>query len=257
MKHIFNIIQKNIHITFLLTLTGFYSWSEADSSLCPIGFKFSDSILLCYRLKPSEKFEDKYINCAGNKYNLFLAKTLIAETEIDRKVWTDYKSLYPGGIFVDWSDQNLTIKTDFLNLDVDNDLDEDFCLVWSPSDEEEKLVRCDEKHYRFCIIDPYDSFIIQSMPGCENNFIRFTSPRSTCLSSLEGVGGGSIRATWSQAQKMCNGRNATLLQEGWRYANYEMLWTNSTIRVPLGIFMSLNDQLLWSQPEGNIAEVNK
>lgn len=237
-------IRRTLGIIVLLTFVLIKIKCVERTSVCPIGFeelRRIDSpyiISHCYRLKGPEKFDDKNENCIKNKYSIdFVRKYNL--TKPGQLFWTNYKTLYSGGVFVDTETGDVISKKAKTELDVDRD----YCAVWNSETDELISASCNDKFYRYCVVDA-----LATRTQIDHKAI-FSSPRSTTLFVIDGV-----RATWSQAQMLCNARNATLLQKGWRYANVYKYWLKNNT-TPLGIFMSINDKLLWSQPEDDVAEV--
>lgn len=231
-------------------------WNAEAAESCPIGYNLKytgNGTPLCYMLKGPEKFEEKFRDCIGNKYTLDLLRDL--KITHNGLLWGDHKTLYPGGIFIDMTYTNSTGNAYPKIPETNSNWDQDLCTVLDPHKEDKQLLStsCDDKVHRYCIIEAYSKNV--NTEGCADNFVRYKSPRSTCLANIEGVEGGAVRATWGQAQKMCNSRSSSLLQRGWRYANH-WLHQRQSGEIPLGIFMSYNDKLFWSEPEDNIAEVS-
>lgn len=230
----------------------------AKNQFCPIGFEIAvtkdKSEPLCYRLKGPEPFTDKFVGCTDNLYTSGLYNSLsFPKTNV--KLWAEYKSLYPGGPYIDWSFTESTgdILTKSFEVPYDRSLglSEELCAVISAETGNLTGVGCHEQHYRYCIVKPYDNDASQE--GCEDydDYLRFFSPKATCVSSVNGVGGGNVRASWRQAHELCVRRRGSLLQRGWRYANHPLLhepgeqnWT-----VPLGIVMTSQDSVLWIDEE--------
>ncbi|XP_046964496.1 uncharacterized protein LOC124533333 isoform X2 [Vanessa cardui] len=223
-----------------------YGQETYDTAYCPIGYSLfftkSKNTPYCFRRKGPETFADKYKDCAGNLYTSKLYNEMNI-TKPDYVIWTEYKSMHPGGLFVDWS-YTKTIGDKFeavydVTIDPTLDLEEELCLVIDPVSNY-TAVKCNEQQYSFCVIKAYDNKDTKN-EGCEalKDSLRFWSPESTCLSALTGVGGGAVRATWSQAQDLCTKKGGSLLNRGWRLSNYPM-FRNSGVNYtyPLGIVMS-------------------
>lgn len=214
--------------------------------ICPIGFnlaflKYKSEDPLCYRRKGPESFEDKFKDCVGNLYTARLYNSLNF-TEPNLVLWTDYKSLYPGGPFIDWSYTESTGDILVTSYDVKYDprlgLDEEFCVVIDPVNNM-TATRCTEKHYRYCIVKPYPKEGDMDKDGCDDDYWRFWRPIPTCLTAVSGVGGGTVRANWRQSKELCSKRGGSLLSTGWRYANDPLLHTSGSSPIfPLGIVMS-------------------
>ncbi|CAH2238632.1 jg5378 [Pararge aegeria aegeria] len=214
---------------------------------CPIGFTLiyrKDKLTpFCVRRKGPETFADLYKDCVGNLYTSKLYQDLNISRP-DYAVWSEYKTLYPGGVFFDWShtysmgDQLIT--EDGVALDPGVDIDGDLCVVIDPVSNY-TAVKCNTKHYRYCVVKPYVYKESMTKKGCEGlkESYRFWSPVSTCLTVLNGVGGGAVRATWNQARELCGKKGGYLLSHGWRYSNYrEFRYTNHTNHTyPLGMVM--------------------
>ncbi|XP_064071783.1 uncharacterized protein LOC113404752 isoform X1 [Vanessa tameamea] len=230
-----------------------YGQETYDTTYCPIGYSIfftkSKNTPYCFRRKGPETFADKYKDCAGNLYTSKLYNEMNI-TKPDYVIWTEYKSMHPGGLFVDWSNTK-TIGDKFdavydVTIDPTLDLEEELCLVIDPVSNY-TAVKCNEQQYSFCVIKAYDYKDNTKGEGCEGlkDSLRFWSPESTCLSALTGVGGGAVRATWNQAQDLCTKKGGSLLNRGWRLSNYPM-FRNSGINYtyPLGIVMSSDYSLL-------------
>lgn len=250
----------NLSATVILLIWLHDSTTEARrrDHTCPLGFNLSytrdKEDPICYRLKGPEAFTDKFKDCAGNIYSYKLYSNLNFNRS-DIKLWAEYKSLYPGGPLIDWSYAESTgdILTSTFNIKYDSDLgiEEELCAI--ATKDGLKAVTCEEIHYRYCFVTPYDDLDDMSHEGCEElpDYWRFWSPKPTCLAAVVGVGGGTVRATWNQAQELCARRNGSLLQRGWRYANNMLLHETDDRNVtdPLGIIMTPGDTLLWIDPE--------
>uniref|UniRef100_A0A1E1WIF6 G-protein coupled receptors family 2 profile 2 domain-containing protein n=1 Tax=Pectinophora gossypiella TaxID=13191 RepID=A0A1E1WIF6_PECGO len=214
---------------------------------CPIGFslaytKYKGDDPICYRRKGPESFADKFKDCTGNLYTSKLYHSLNF-TEPNVILWTDYKSLYPGGPFIDWSYTGSTGDILLTTYDVKYDsnlgVDEELCVVIDPVTNF-TATRCDENYYRYCFVKPYKGEDDMDRDGCSDlpDYWRFYSPRATCLTAVTGVGGGAVRANWRQAKDLCAKRGGFLLNKGWRYANNPLLTTNTNPTIPLGIVLS-------------------
>lgn len=250
----------NLTATVILMIWLHDSTTEARRRdyTCPIGFNLSftkdKEDPICHRLKGPEPFHYKFHDCAGNLYSHKLYNNLNFN-RTDLKLWAEYKSLYPGGPFIDWSyaDSTGDILTSTFDIKYDSRLgiDEELCTI--ATKEGLKAVTCDDKYHRYCFVTPYDDLDDMSHEGCEElpGFWRFWSPKATCLAAVVGVGGGTVRATWSQAQELCARRNGSLLQRGWRYANNVLLHESDDRNAtdPLGLVMMPGDALLWTDPE--------
>lgn len=269
----------NVAIAVLLVClqTKILEAGKSKAALCPIGFLIaydSDGDPLCYRMKEQETFADKYENCIGNLYTLKLVQSLkIAPA--DKTMWTDYKNMYDGGPFVDWSytkDTGDLLKSTYeVNRDSMYNVNEELCVVIDPVINF-KAVRCDEKHYRFCIVNVYDAPDKNTHEGCDtlsnidtsddlyDNAFRFWSPLPTCLLVVVPIHGNKVRMTWSQSQKACRDRGGSLLNHGWRYSNYPLFSSgksNSTyVLSPFGVRASTNLSLLRYDTETDSALVS-
>ncbi|CAK1552668.1 unnamed protein product [Leptosia nina] len=159
-------------------------------------------------------------------------------------LWTEFKSLYPGGTFVDWSftkSMGTELDSSFdVNIDPTTDIGEDLCVAIDPISNF-TAVKCDDKYFSYCFVKPYSEEDDISDSGCDelNDAVRFWSPDSTCLTVLTGVGGGPVRATWKQAQDLCGKRGGSLLNRGWRYSNNPIFHNNGYNNTyPLGVIMN-------------------
>lgn len=211
--------------------------------LCPLGFNIAftkSDEPICYRQKGPEPFSAKFKDCPGNLYTSKLYHNLnITRTEL--VLWAEYKSTYPGGPFIDWSFTESTgdmlLTTYDVNYDKNLDLNQEYCVVIDPVLNFTTSV-CDDEHYRYCFIKPYPSEDDMSKEGCEElpESWRFYSPVPTCLKPIKGVGGGTVRATWRQAEELCQKKGGALLSRGWRYSNNPLLhMSGSHPLYPLGI----------------------
>lgn len=226
---------------------------------CPLGFLLAitdKDTPICYRQKDPETFNDKFKDCTGNLYSSKLYNSLDFPKP-RQAVWTEYKSVYPGGPFVDWSytDSKGSLLQSSLDVNYDSfGLDEELCIVIDPVSNF-TAVKCDEKHYRYCFVHPYPDNDDMTSRGCTRGSLRFYSPVSTCLSPVTGVGGGTVRATWRQAREICAKRGASLLYKGWRYSNSPILHTSGSLPTyPMG-FVSSNDSVLRYDTENDSSEV--
>lgn len=223
--------------------------------ICPIGFDLAYTDYekpICYRLKGSEAFEDIFEDCAGNLYTSELYHSLNI-TKPNVELWSGHKSLYPGGPFIDWSFSPSIGKVLTSTYDVkynpDLGIGEELCVVIHPVNNF-TAVRCAEKHYRYCMVEPYED----TLSKCEEltDYYRFWSPKATCLTPVT-VKGGKVRASWSQAQILCSKRGGSLLHRGWRYANNPLLHINKSDWIdPLGVEATAGNELRWvNYEDGN------
>lgn len=211
--------------------------------ICPIGFQIAYSNIdgepLCYRLKGPERLTDKYVGCTGNLYTSKLYNSLNL-TKSELVLWTEYKSLYPGGPFIDYSFTKSTGTLLESTFEVDNPqkgIEEELCVVIDPVSNF-TTTRCDEEFYRYCLVEPYADEDDLSNEGCDEfkGSWRFWSPKATCLSPATAIGGGAVRATWFQSKEICEKRGGTVLYNGWRYSNNPLLHISGSLPVyPLGI----------------------
>lgn len=216
---------------------------EAKTVICPIGFQKTYSKIngepMCYRLKGPEKLTEKYVGCTGNLYTSKLYNSLNL-TKSELVLWTEYKSLYPGGPFIDYSFTKSTGTLLESTFEVDNphkSIEEELCVVMDPVSNF-TTTRCDDEFYRYCLVQPYVSKEAMSHEGCEDfkDSWRFWSPKATCLAPATAVGGGPVRANWFRSKKICENRGGTLLYNGWRYSNNPLLHVYGSLPVyPLGI----------------------
>ncbi|XP_063531353.1 uncharacterized protein LOC134742253 isoform X2 [Cydia strobilella] len=238
-----------ICILTCLSITLGEAKKETHTPICPIGFDLAYTGYekpICYRLKGSEAFKDIFEDCAGNLYTSELYHSLNI-TKLNIELWSGHKSLYPGGPFIDWSFSPSIGKVLTSTYDVKYNpslgLDEELCVVIHPVNNF-TAVRCTEKHYRYCMVEPYED----SLSKCEEltDYYRFWSPKATCLTPVT-VKGGKVRASWSQAQILCSKRGGSLLHRGWRYANNPLLHINKTAwTAPLGVeATTTGDELRW------------
>lgn len=221
---------------------------------CPIGFtliyKKEKEIPFCVKKKGPETFSDAYKDCVGNLYTTKLYRELEI-SKPDYRVWTEYRTLYPGGVFIDWSHTrsmgqpgHFILKDDIV-FEPGLDLDGDLCLVLDPV-RNFTAVKCHTRHYRYCVVKPYvASMTKKDCEGLKDSY-RFWSPVSTCLTVLTGVGGGAVRATWTQASELCGKKGGYLLSHGWRYSNYSEFRhaNNANHTYPLGIVMNTDHSSL-------------
>ncbi|XP_059047971.1 uncharacterized protein LOC131843360 [Achroia grisella] len=224
---------------------------KSETVLCPIGFKITynenSGHYVCYKRK-LETFANIFKNCDGNLYSSKLYRSLnIDETEIDDdepdgldEVWAEYKSLYPGGPFISTA-LNKYEDTIIDNVTYYPDLDiyQETCLIVN------KLglftaVGCDEKHYRYCIVKPYDVKEETNQTGCDQDYQlyqRFNSPIELCVFDVTNEKEEHIEATWKQSQKLCAKYGGALLSRGWQYSNFHLFnKTNASTPIyPLGM----------------------
>lgn len=230
--------------TFLLICTYIHVTNarKAQKYICPIGFsiafpKYKDKDPICYRRKGPEKFADKFNDCSGNLYTSKLYHSLNF-TEPNLVLWTEYKSSYPGGPFIDWSYTESTgnkfSTTSAVKYDSSLGLDEELCVIIDPISNF-TATRCNELHYRYCFVKPYAKEDDMDEDGCEDleDFWRFWSPKPTCLARVS-----NVRANWRQAKEMCTRKKGSLLSKGWRYANNPLLFSKPDPTFPLGIVLS-------------------
>lgn len=233
-------------ISTLLLLLCFQT-STAWRRYCPLDFKlayntFNDSI--CYKIKSPETFNDKFKDCAGNIFSseLYLSLNITKSTN---PIWSDYKSLYPGGPFVDWS--YTESMGDILRANYNGGvggnpllkLDEELCVIHSLNNF--TAVRCNEKHYRYCFLNASkDNEDYKEKDRCgflgDYGYKRFSSPTPTCLSQVIHF---PRNKTWYSAQRVCFEISGDLLNRGWRYVNSNFFNSSLKESFPLGI-MSIN-----------------
>ncbi|XP_028168089.1 uncharacterized protein LOC114358344 isoform X2 [Ostrinia furnacalis] len=252
----------------LLALAQHAAAKKPKTHLCPIGFDLAyttDRKPVCYRLKNTpELFTDKFKDCAGNIFTTELYHSLNL-TKTNHVIWTDFKSTYPGGPFVDWSYTDSTGRPFYNTYDVKYDaslgIDVELCVVIDPVSNF-TAVECnaDERHYRYCFVKPYpdsDERIRKDCKGFDNS-TRFFSPASTCLTVVSGAGGGGLRATFAQAKDMCFKRGGTVINGGWRLLNSPVLniaESRSMYPFPLGFTMTPDNQLLRLDSEFDTSRV--
>ncbi|CAH0406742.1 unnamed protein product [Chilo suppressalis] len=240
-----------IHLlAFLVCLNDLTSARKRHT--CPIGFRLAytkDETPICYREKGPEAFADKFNDCVGNVYTSKLYHSLNL-TRTNKVLWTEYKSLYPGGPFIDWSYTesagDILVTTYDVKYDASLGIDEELCVIIDPVSNF-TATRCDEKHYRYCFVHPYPDENEMSRRGCAGfrGSWRFFSPSSNCLTAVTGVRGGTVRATWRQAQELCVNRGGSLLHRGWRYSNNPLLHTSGSYPMfPLGVMMNTEHDTL-------------
>lgn len=224
--------------------------------VCPIGFslaynKFKNSDdPICYRRKGPETYDEKFKDCAGNLFTSKLYHSLnISEIHHIATLWTDYKSLYPGGPFIDWSYTETMgdILTSTYSVDYETGLglDEELCVLIHPVTNF-TAARCNEEHYRYCFLNPLeDDEDDMDRDGCKDleefNYWRFWSPKPTCLTAVTPTKGRNVRATWRQAEKSCVERRGKLLSTGWRYASSPLFSSGQSEIFPLGIMLSTDN----------------
>ncbi|KAI5646152.1 7 transmembrane receptor (Secretin family) domain-containing protein [Phthorimaea operculella] len=224
--------------------------ANAKKYVCPIGFslaftKFKGDDPICYRRKGPEAFDDKFKDCTGNLFTTKLYNSLNF-TATNLVLWTDYKSPYPGGPFVDQSFTDAVGDTPIVKevkYDQRLGINEELCVVIDPITNL-TAARCDENHYRYCFVKPYEKQSRMDKDGCEKeDYWRFYSPKATCLTALTGVGGGTVRANWRQSKDLCAKRGGALLSRGWRFANHHMLSSSTNPTFPLGIVLGDNSTI--------------
>lgn len=213
-------------VILLLLVQSSFEAGKPKRRTCPIGFKLAytrtKSEPICYRLKGPEKFTDTFKDCSGNLYTAKLYDSLNITDLTEQVLWTEYKSAYPGGPFVDTSftpTAGHLLSTSFDVTDAQSVLEEELCVVKDPVGNY-TAVSCDKEYYRFCCIEPYPEEPL-STEGCESlkGSVRFWAPRPICLTAATAVGGGAVRATWSQSNEICEKRGGEILYSGWRYSN--------------------------------------
>ncbi|XP_038215558.1 adhesion G-protein coupled receptor G6-like isoform X2 [Zerene cesonia] len=245
--HLNHLLQTTVVFIALSCICKSVYGKKIKKYTCPIGFSIAYTTdkghPICYRLKGPEKFTDQYKDCVGNLYTskLYLALNFTSPNIV---LWTEFKSLYAGGTFVDWSytkTMGSELDSSFeVNIDPTIDTGEGLCVAINPISNF-TAVKCTDNYYRYCFLKPYPDEDEVSDTGCDGlrDAVRFWSPESTCLTVLTGVGGGTVRATWKQAQDLCAKRGGSLLNRGWRYSNNPMFHEsgfNNTY--PLGMIMS-------------------
>ncbi|XP_026329453.1 uncharacterized protein LOC113237279, partial [Hyposmocoma kahamanoa] len=219
----------------------------------PIGFSlayyktsghktFPNEKPICYKRKGPETFYDKFTDCPGNLFTIdWYNHANITEEDRVNAVWTDNKSFFSGGPFIQWSYNRFMghIKEGLKSLYTESfsKLDGEVCVLSN-----NLLVNCNEKHYRYCFITAFKRNEDMSRDGCEDlrdfNYWRFWSPKSTCLSLVTPTNGRNDGVTWHQAQKLCAERNGQLLSTGWRYASSSLKPFESSTGFPFGIKLS-------------------
>lgn len=232
-----------------------YYDDKATKTICPGGFENasialnSDELLhICYKLKGPELFEDKFTDCAGNLMTSRVYHSVDFPVQSDKLFWTDYKSLYPGGPFIDWSytDSMGVVLPSYYNVTYKPGLasvEEELCIVVD-ADSNFEAVKCNQKHYRYCVVFSLEKKEKDmDRDGCEDlrdfNYWRFWGPRPTCLTSV--TLHGSKTVTWEQAEKLCVKRKGNLLSTGWIYAS-SSLFPRDTL--PLGVTLSADNTTL-------------
>ncbi|CAG9783488.1 unnamed protein product [Diatraea saccharalis] len=230
---------------------------------CPIGFHLAytkDEMPICYREKGPETFAEKFKDCTGNLYTSKLYHSLNL-TKTNKVLWTEYKSLYPGGPFIDWSYTasagDILVTTYDVKYDTTLGIDEELCVIIDPVSNF-TATRCYEKHYRYCFVHPYPDEHDMGRKGCAGfrGSWRFYSPTSDCLTAVTGVGGGTVRATWRQAQELCSKRGGSLLHRGWRYSNNPLLHTSGSYPMyPMGVVMNTEHDILRYDADNDTEEI--
>ncbi|XP_045533779.1 adhesion G-protein coupled receptor G2 isoform X1 [Papilio machaon] len=237
---------------------------KQKTPICPVGFQLAFTKQkeepICYRKKGPEVFADMFNDCVGNLFSSSLYNSLNI-ANLNTVIWTEYKTIYPGGPFIDWSYSSsigrLLFSTYDVNYNQELGLHEDLCLVIDPVSNF-TATKCDEKHYRYCFLKPYPDEDEMTDEGCGDLWEswRFSSPRPTCLSVLSGVSGGPVRATWRQAQELCEKNGGSILNRGWRNANNPMFQAAGYSRTyPLGIIMSSDFSMLRYDAEDDHCEI--
>lgn len=241
-------LHKCIITTLLLLLC---KLTNVDS-FCPVDFKgdkyeleSGEVIDICYKLKGLETFNDKFTNCP---VNLFSSRLYHKITKPKITLWTDYKSLYPGGPFIDWSYTKTMGNMLPLNHSVHYDpllrLDEDeLCIIIHPVTNF-TAVKCNEKHYRYCIFNSIEEKV-KDIVRCEHleefNYWRFWTPIPTCLALATSIKERKDSVTWSQAERLCNKRLGNLISTGWRYISSPLF---DIEMAPLGIMLNSDNKTL-------------
>lgn len=258
-------VTKRAVIVLLLYLQMSLLDAEPGNNLCPIGFREaydSDGDPFCYRMKGPEAFKDKFQNCTGNLYTFKLLQSLTI-SHATQTIWTDYKTVYDGGPFVDWSytgDSGNLLETTFeVTRDSMYNVNEELCVVIDPVFNF-TAVRCDEKHYRYCIVNVYEEPEDMTFDGCKSlantditdyltedekqqrQTFMFWSPMPSCLLQVR-----QVRMTWSQSKDACESRGGSLLNRGWGYSNFPIFSSGLTRFAPFypfGVIASANHSLL-------------
>ncbi|XP_026329456.1 uncharacterized protein LOC113237282 [Hyposmocoma kahamanoa] len=228
-----------------------YYDDKATKTICPSGFDNARIALnpvellhICYKLKGPELFEDKFTDCAGNLMTSRVYHSVDFPIQSGKLFWTDYKSLYPGGPFIDWSYTNSmgVMLPPHYNVSYEPGLasvEEELCIVVD-SDSNFEAVKCNQKHYRYCVVLPLENKEKDmDRDGCEDNYWRFWGPRPTCLTSV--TLHESKTVTWEQAEKLCVKRKGSLLSTGWIYASSSLF---PPAILPLGVTLSADNTTL-------------
>lgn len=250
---------------------------KSKKQLCPIGFKLAynrfKGDFVCYKRKELETFDDVFDDCDGNLYTSRLYRSLnISKLDYSNTLWTEFKSFYPGGPFVSWSlSEEEWFVIDEINDDDRTaqiygsarpavDIDQELCLVTNKFGNY-TAVGCDEKFYRYCLVQPYSDRDDMTKKGCEDfrGSWRFDNSREICLLGVTGVGGGTVRATWNQSQALCARHGGSLLSKGWQYSNMPLFHTSGvspTPIYPLGMFWDYDTKSLRYVAGDSIVEVS-
>lgn len=243
-------LHKSIVPALLLFLCTQTSIAGSEYA-CPIGFSLASlaasNSSICYREKKPETFYDKFIDCAGNLFTIDLYNSSNI-TKSNTTFWTDYKTLYPGRPFIDWSYTesmgNILVNiSDLLYMKPRLDIDGEQCVL-----SDLRVARCSDKHYRYCFVKPLVGSDKANSVGCEDalrykDYHRFYGPRPTCLSLAFSSTGRHTEKTWHQAKKMCADIKGKLLSTEWRYASSPLYVITTSNDTPLGVMLSADNTI--------------
>lgn len=248
-----NIANAAFTIVLLLLCLQTASIQANYDSLCPIGYQVAvngDGDPTCFRKKGPETFADKFENCTGNLYTLKLLKSLNIILPIGQSIWTDYKNLYDGGPFVEWSGDwtgDILDSTYDVTRDSLYNVNDELCVVMDPVTNF-TAVRCDEKHYRYCFLETYDNLLDSVDYATTDDYTTdvtiddttflFPSPSPTRIMKVD-----KVRMTWNQSQRACQNKGWSLLNRGWIYSNFPALSPTDLV-FPFGVRASANLSLL-------------
>lgn len=112
----------------------------------------------CYALKKEpEQFADRFDHCPGNLFTYDLYNNLSLPNPERFSLWTDYKTLYPGGLLGDMSHTSsmgtiLNTTTHKVSLGKNVSVDDELCVLHSYGINL-SMVGCGERHYRYCVVE--------------------------------------------------------------------------------------------------------
>ncbi|XP_053625645.1 uncharacterized protein LOC128683753 [Plodia interpunctella] len=212
MRNHYQFLNDLLLLTLLLSVS-----TRAQPLGCPEDFNLTynsfDKNYVCYRLKNAEIYSDKYRHCNGNFYNLETFHRLNIDTNIERKLWIEYSTLYPGGPFIEskYSKDKPNIIFNITNIQHVDD-STDLCLITHKNGY--KAVKCTDHYQRYCFVKPIDT---KNVENCDDHYesAKFYSPEPMCLIKIIKKDG----ITWNEAKDLCENKAHRLLSRAWFYIN--------------------------------------